>query len=183
MNRTIKREERGWILVVAMAMTIVLTFMGMLVLQSASVDARLAGAERNSETARYIAEAGIAWAVEKLNTEPGLISGSRLRINSLLAYSTFEALGDDELCAASQIIQNESCFPNELVGWGRLHQEHTSVAYNGGHFRVGIRDDDDDTNYLEDSNDQFFIRAYGVSIRGARSVVEVLVSQSAESNF
>ena len=66
MNRAIKREERGWILVVAMSMTIVITFMGMLVLQSASVDARLAGAERNSETARYIAEAGIAWAVEKL---------------------------------------------------------------------------------------------------------------------
>ena len=183
MKRAIKREERGWILVVAMAMTIVITFMGMLVLQSASVDARLAGAQRNSETAKYIAEAGIAWAVKKLNTEPGLIAGSSLRINTLLAYSTFEALGDDTQCTAFQITQNETCFPNELVGWGRLHPEQISIAYNGGHFRVGIREDNDDDNYLEDSNNQFFIRAYGVSIRGARSVIEILVSQSAESNF
>jgi Tfp pilus assembly protein PilX len=183
MNRSIEKDERGWILIVSMAMTIVITFMGMLVLQSASVDARLAGAERNSETARYIAEAGIAWAVEKLNTEPGLISGSNLRINTLLGYSTYESMGDDSLCTASLITENVNCYPNELAQWGRLHPEQTSIAYNGGHFRVGVRDDNDDNNFLEDSNDQFFIRAYGVSIRGARSVVEVLVSQSAESNF
>ena len=183
MRPSIRHEERGWILVVSMAMTIVITFMGMLVLQSASVDARLAGAERNSETARYIAEAGIAWAVEKLNPEPGLIAGSTLRISTLLAYSTFESLGDDEQCTAYQITENQTCYPNELVGWSRLHPDQVSIPYNGGHFRVGVRDDDDDDNYLLDSNDQFFIRAYGVSIRGARSVVEVLVSQSAESNF
>ena len=45
-----KEQERGWILMVAN--TIVITFMGMLVLQSASVDARLQGL---SETQKRLA--------------------------------------------------------------------------------------------------------------------------------
>lgn len=183
MKRIIRAQERGWILVVSMAMTIVITFMGMLVLQGAYVDSQLAGAQRNAETSRYIAEAGLAWAVERLNTEAGLVSGSNIRINTLLGYSTFEDLGDDELCNAGHISHELSCYPSQLVGWGRLHPEQISIAYNGGSFRVGVRDDNDDDNFLVDSNDQFFIRAYGVSIRGARSMVEILVSRSAESNF
>ncbi|MEC9466541.1 MAG: hypothetical protein VX834_12195 [Myxococcota bacterium] len=184
MTRNVSQDEGGWILIICVVMTSVLAMVGLLVVQGVWVNAKTFGAQRNAEAARYIAEAGISWAIEELNTNADYRKGeTELDYQNLLSLQTISQLGDDTECTAQLIRDQESCYPAELGNWRRLHQGATMeesgpvIPYAGGELRVVIRDDvDGDGDFNQDSNGQLLVRAYGVSLRGARSMVEIAVS-------
>ena len=188
MNRRVSKDEGGWILIVCVVMTTVLAMVGLLVVQGVWVNAKTFGAQRNAESARYIAEAGVSWAVQQLNENENYVNGTSLNYGALLGLQTINQLGDDTPCTA-QLIRDfadartgETCYPPELGEWRRLHQgvmeeNGPVIPYAGGSFRVVVRDDLDGDNDLNtDANGQLLIRAYGVTIRGARSMVEIAIS-------
>ncbi len=182
MSRIVSKDEGGWILIICVVMTSVLAMVGLLVVQGVWVNAKTFGAQRNAESARYIAEAGISWAVQQLNENPTYVLGTSLNYNALLGLQTINQLGDDTPCTAQLIRDQESCFPAELGDWRRLHQgvmdeNGPTIGYSGGELRIVVRDDiDGDGDLNTDSNGQLLVRAYGVSLRGARSMVEIAIS-------
>ena len=66
MSKRVSEDEGGWILIVCVVMTSVMAMVGLLVVQGVWVNAKTFGAQRNAESARYIAEAGVSWAVQQL---------------------------------------------------------------------------------------------------------------------
>ena len=115
MTRNVSQDEGGWILIICVVMTSVLAMVGLLVVQGVWVNAKTFGAQRNAEAARYIAEAGISWAIEELNTNADYRKGeTELDYQNLLSLQTISQLGDDTECTAQLIRDQESCYPAEL---------------------------------------------------------------------
>ena len=119
MTRRVSKDEGGWILIVCVVMTTVLAMVGLLVVQGVWVNAKTFGAQRNAESARYIAEAGVSWAVQQLNENENYVNGTSLNYGALLGLQTINQLGDDTPCTA-QLIRDfadartgETCYPPE----------------------------------------------------------------------
>ncbi|MEZ4270214.1 MAG: pilus assembly PilX N-terminal domain-containing protein [Myxococcota bacterium] len=83
-------QEAGAALIIAFTVMIVLSVLGLMVMQTISVDLDVAGAERSSEHALYIAEAGlngdsknfqartsIAAMAIRISTKYGVFTGPR----------------------------------------------------------------------------------------------------------
>ena len=111
----------------------------------------------------------------------GGVSGSRTKVLAT----------NDDVCAVNAIYraQGGACYPKEFLAtsssrqWRRLHKDEKRVLVRNsenamkGSYRVAIRDDDDgDGNYDLDTNQSILVRSYGVSLGGARKLLEVRFS-------
>ena len=70
MNREVihkKEGERGFVLIAAVSLITILTLFGFTTLHSIWVDARLVYAQRQTQSAFNIAEAGMKWGLAELN--------------------------------------------------------------------------------------------------------------------
>ena len=64
----VRRRERGYVLIVAVSLTAMVTLLGYLMLQTVWATSRTVYSGRQSESAMYLAEAGLAWGASQLNT-------------------------------------------------------------------------------------------------------------------
>ena len=62
------KGERGYVLIVAVSLTAMVTLLGYLMLQSVWATSRTVYSGRQSESALHLAESGLAWGVSQLNT-------------------------------------------------------------------------------------------------------------------
>ena len=172
-----KKNERGYILLVSIMISAVLTLMGFLVLHTVWFDSKTAYADRQSQVAFHLAESGMAWGISKLNELD-------------TDFTTFnELLDEDPLdCGAG----SDTC-PCELTGWRPISGEEGEdiMHYPGpdelnsiGTYRVVVKDDDDGDDRLteagdaKDQNTTILIRSYGISNQGSRRMLEATVTKS-----
>lgn len=166
--------ERGYILVIALMVSAVLTLFGLLVLHTVWFDSKIAYADRQSQTAFHLAEAGLAWGMSHLNEVDSDFSD----FDSLLDEPPLECAGGTDC-------------PCELTGWRPLVPDTDRVWYptgdpetSFGWFRVVVKDDVDGDNgdLSRDNNQTVLLRSYGVSGSGeddgARRMIEVAVTRS-----
>lgn len=152
--RRVRKQERGILLLIAMVFVVVLTLLGSMVLREVAADVQVAGAERNTEDALYIAEAGLQWGRDQIMTQFG--SG-----------------GTVDLSSSSAIWTTLSLIPNtdpdvQLHGWYDLGTQ--SYGAVGGKFHVAVEQDPADS-----SGDSILMRSMGTSPGGAKRLLEVAV--------
>ena len=164
-------RQRGFALIVALAVVTMLSLLGFLVLDAVVNDMGMVTSARQTNSALYVAEAGLGWAIDKVS----------------LAYDGLSAFGDltqSTLYLSNVIVAGDPACPTTscsvLVsppGWRRITPPN-AVPYGSGEFQVFIRDDDDgDNNSDVDTNGIILIRTLGRSGRnsGAYRVVEVAI--------
>ena len=175
MKKNIKahENERGYILLVSVMVSAVLTLMGFLVLHTVWFDSKTAYADRQSQVAFHLAEAGMAWGISKLNE----LDTDFTDFNDLLDEDPLDCGSGSDAC------------PCELTGWRPISGEEDEkiVFYPGpdeqnsiGQYRVVVKDDDDgdDGDLESDTNQRIKIRSYGLSHQGSRRMLEVIVTKS-----
>jgi len=169
-----KTNQHGYSLMIAMVIVTIMTLLGFAVLDAVVGDVDMASAARQKEAALYVAEGGIAWAVDLVNTaypsSSGLTVFGDLTLSALTMGSVV-VLGDPSCptidCA---ILLNPS-------GWRPLTTTG-AVTYGNGEFQAFIRDDDDgDDNSDIDINGTILLRSIGRSAKnsGAARVLEVAI--------
>ena len=165
------KDERGFVLVVSVSMITLLTLFGFTTLHTIWVDARLVYAQRQTQTAFHIAEAGMKWGLSQLNA----LDANFADFNSVLDESEIN-------CGAG----TDEC-PCEITGWRPLSGvvseqviDYPSEANPLGWFRVVVKDDDDGDNgdMSSDANRTIRVRSYGMMYRGGRRMIEVTVTRS-----
>ena len=136
---------------------------------------------RQSENALSIAEAGISWAIEELNTpvsEGGYGLQTAKNYSGLLGDTTrYTALTvGDELCTG--LASQDQC-----TSWRALSPSPIlfgaagSSASTQGLFRTAYGDDQDgDSDFLADTNETIVIRSIGEDNFGAKRMIEVVVT-------
>ncbi len=173
-RHTPNESERGFVLVVSVVVTTVLALLGYLMMQSVAIDAQMAYADRQGQSALAVANAGIGWAMERLSETHGFIDSTNY--DGVLADLT-------ELTCNSGESDDIEC-PDEISGWREMHPEAEKIWYPTGNagdsvgwFRVVLKDDQDyDDDFSEDANDTLLIRSYAVTNEGSRRMVEVAVT-------
>ena len=159
--RNIPKGERGTVLIIAMSVLVMMTLVGVMVMQMVAVDVDAVGAERGGEEALYIAEAGIQWGLQevdlKYDIDPSTPDYTPLTVPNLTAVPSEAVWG-----------------PPAIVGWGQLHPASRSIAYGGGAFRVVVQPAPaPDTKTL-------LVRSLGVTMEagrfGAQRLLEVAVT-------
>lgn len=172
---TAKKSERGYILIVSIMVSAVLTLMGFLVLHTVWFDSKNAYADRQSQVAFHLAESGMAWGISKLNE----LDTDFTDFNDLLDEDPLNCgVGSDEC-------------PCELTGWRPISgvEGESIIPYpdetnSVGTYRVVVKDDDDGDDRLEeagdakDQNTTILIRSYGISNQGSRRMLEATVTKS-----
>jgi hypothetical protein len=163
--------QRGFVLIVAVSLITLLTLFGFTTLHTIWVDARLVYAQRQTQTAFNLAEAGMKWGLARLNT----LDANFPDFDSVLVESALD-------CGAG----TEEC-PCELTGWRPLSSdpdEHI-IDYPDsenpiGSFRVVVKDDHDgdDGDLDSDTNRTILLRSYGLMVGGGRRMIEVTVTRS-----
>tara|TARA_Y100001934_G_scaffold233009_1_gene282217 strand:+ start:486 stop:1037 length:552 start_codon:yes stop_codon:yes gene_type:complete len=173
-----RRFERGYVLVTSVLISAVLTLMGFLVLHTVLSDSRTTYADRQSQVAFHLAEAGMAWGIDRLNQ----LDTDFTDFNSVLDEPPLDCQSGTDMC------------PCELTGWRPLSgEEHEEIMFYPdpldestaiGTFRVVVKDDDDGDSRLEDDgsardqNITILIRSYGRSNQGSRRMIEATVTKS-----
>ena len=162
-------QNRGFSIMIAMAVTVMLTLLGTLVLDSVNIDLTLARTDRASQRALSIAEAGLTWGMEKLRTSYSFETATP-------SYATVLALikvqdDDPAGCPNSTVCK--------LYDWRQL-PDGKSVSYGSGTFQVAVRDDDDgDLNEGADLNKTIMLRSLGKITEGndtTSRLIEIIVS-------
>jgi Tfp pilus assembly protein PilX len=169
-----RTNERGYSLIIAMVIVAILTMLGFAVLDAVIGDVDMASAARQKEAALYVAEGGIAWAVDQVNAAYPSSSGTTVFGDITLSAITM----------SSVVVQGDASCPTSDCavlltpsGWRRLTTTG-AVAYGNGEFQTFIRDDDDgDDNSDIDTNGTILLRSIGRSGRnsGAVRVLEVAI--------
>ena len=161
-----KISRRGFTLMIAMAVTVMMTLLGTMALDAVNIDLTLARTDRASQRALLVSEAGVTWAMEKLRTSYGFETDSP-------SYSTVLSLSKvqdvDPTCTAPS-----TC---KLYDWRQLPGGE-SVSYGGGTFRAAVKDDDDgDLSDTADRNSTILIRSLGTVESASRLIENVVTTQ------
>lgn len=172
-NVSVGRVQRGSAMLISMGVLIILTLLGTLVLQTVNVETDVAGAQRLSQKALYVAEAGANWGLEKL----------RLDYNFNTPNPEIDKLIDPVTTNLSAVdVSDPHCkYLKQLSGtcatWHELTSGPNGRAYGAtGRFRVFVHDDRDEMNSVDwtlDQNESIILRALGMDARGAKRMIEV----------
>lgn len=148
-RRKIPKSERGAVLIIAISVLVMMTLVGVMVMQVVAVDVDAVGAERGGEEALYIAEAGIQWGLQEIDLNYDIGSGTPSW--TLLTVPPLIAVVADAVWG-----------PAAIVGWGQLHPGLPSIPYYGGSFRVVVQP------ALAPDTTTLLIRSLGVTMEGGR---------------
>ena len=179
-----KRGESGFSLIIAIMVLVVLTLLGMTVLTGVNVDSDMAGNIRASESALYLAEAGISWGMDTLRNAPYSLSSPSTDVGVALSNTLCPRITGDADCL------NGTVCP--IFGWRQLNNTGFQ-SLGSGRFRVVVSDDS--TPYGSASSDRsgvcgtpgtdttcglanqrILMRSLGKDASGAQRLIEVAIS-------
>src|SRR4051812_33611059 len=83
--KTIRKSERGFSLVIGMSILILLTVLGIAVIQTVNSDISSSASDKQSQSALTIAEAGITWAIDYLQTQYQLNTATHQTFADIIA--------------------------------------------------------------------------------------------------
>ncbi len=155
-----RNAERGYSLLVAIVVVVFLSALAAITIRTVTSESRVAGDERASQQALYLAQAGIAWGTDMLRRPPYNLDGSGT-IDSVLADPSLRTV-----TVTTDVFYDATRPWRELPG--------SPVSYQGGTFRVAIRDDKD-SDPTVDKNGLFQMRALGTDQSGSRRMIEVVL--------
>ncbi len=177
----VRRNERGFALLMGLTVLVILTVLGLSVMSSMGEDLVVVQNMRESEVALALAEAGLAWGLEQLNDEPYRYDDNRDETALLVdANGLFSALSNgDEICTGLKT----TGVPTQCESWQEITDPNNPEAFGDagaatrGTFRVVFGDNDDgDGDYSTDADDLILIRALGVDPSGSKRLIEVAVT-------
>lgn len=166
-------DEEGASLLVAVMIVALLSVLGAMAMNSVHSDTEQVRATRSASTALYIAEAGVGWAVEQLQSYP-----YNIHPDITHSDSNPEAIAEEgTLADDARVCLEASPSPCQDYDWYYLDANETKSenaepqCYNEGRFEVFARYED-----LADEKDDHWIihvRSIGISKFGARRLLEV----------
>ncbi len=166
-RRKIPKRQRGTVLIIAMSVIVMMTLVGVMVMQVVAVDVDAVGAERGGDQALYIAEAGIQWALQEIDNNDNYSIDPNDPDWTPLTITTE---GGTLVAVPAEFPWG----PSGIVDWGQLHPTSRSIAYGAGAFRVVVQP----ANAPETGT--LLIRSLGVTLEagryGARRLLEVAVT-------
>ena len=152
--KRMRRQEAGAALIIAIAVVAMLTVLGMIAVQMTTTDLEVTGVERGADSAMYIAEAGVQWALLELDLGYA-IDPSNPNYTGITSQPT--------------VSFSDPWGPTRIVGWHELHPAKTSMLFGGGGFRAVAKP------AAAPDGDTLVIRSLGISASGAKRLIEVAV--------
>lgn len=152
MRKQQKASERGSTLVIALAVIVGMTMLGIAALQMTGADTQASGREAGASKALYIAEVGITQGVRELEDEP---------------FSLPQSNVDDHLSTEFGILGTNK----EASGYFKdFYLLHSNVSYEGGSYTVGVKP------YIDGNpdDDRVIVRSMGRFVKATR-IVEVMI--------
>ena len=159
-------RQRGFSLIISVAIVALLSFLGVMVMNSAYLDTELARADRSANDAFYLAETGLSWGISALDGLPYNLSGAtpdRDRVTDGTPVAEADACPEGtDSCAA--------------LAWYRLDADAASsdewVSYGNGRYRVIAALDELNAS---DGCWRIYLRSLGQTVDGAQRLLEVVI--------
>lgn len=183
MKTNIRKSERGFSLLIGMSVLILLTVLGIAVVQGINADVDGAGIDRGSQSALAIAEAGLTWSMDYLKNSYQLHQATAQtftdimdnKYSDLTAYSG--ATAEARLAIDAEKGQATQAEPAPLAtSWLCITHGRTTTekSFGGGRYHVWVTKDPADPN-----GKTLLMRSLGIDSRGAQRLVEIAVTAGA----
>lgn len=177
---TKKKSERGFSLVIGMSVLILLTVLGIAVIQTVNSDIDAAASDRGYQSALAIAEAGVTWALDYLQTQYALSSATHQTFQDIMNNTRGDltlasGASAEELLACPTAdaccLAPAGCSGNPAWLVVTHARTPTQIAFGGGHFDVWVGLDPTDT-----TGNTLLLRSLGIDARGSQRLIEVAVA-------
>lgn len=156
-------RQRGFGLVIAVSVIALLSLLGMLVLDQVYTDIQIAGSERASQSAMYIAEAGSVWGRTRL-TALLFGTGTTAQPSNLQALPPMPAA--DALCPENSCGDHLCPPPVDCTAFLRL-TALIDPQFANGFYRVAVRCNPN----CQAANPSYTLRALGIAQEGNPATV------------
>lgn len=176
-NGFVRKSERGFSLIIGMSVLILLTVLGIAAIQTVNADIDAAASDKGSQSALSVAEAGITWALDYLQTNYGLNTASQQTFQDIVN----NAKGDFAPLSAATAEEKLACVlqvsgsPDACTGstWQIMTHNRTTaeIAFGGGHFVVWVGLDPADS-----TGSTLLLRSLGIDARGSQRLIEIAVA-------
>jgi len=173
MKTTVRKNERGFSLIIGMAVLFLMTMLGLAVIQTVNSDIDSAGSDKNAQSALAIAEAGVTWAIDYLQTQYQLNNATATTFQNIMTNQN-----GDLRAATSPSAEELSACPstdacNGAQAWLIITpvQPNTPTKFGGGHFDVWVGLDPADA-----SGKTLLLRSLGVDANNSQRLIEVAVA-------
>jgi Tfp pilus assembly protein PilX len=176
--RTLRRHslhaQRGYSLIIAVAIIALLSLVGLMVLDQAANDVQLAGADRAAQNALYVADAGAVWAKQYVIDTlypPGTATGApptATNLDALPALAQNDVLCPENTCSSPPCPTSTDCSRFHLItspAW---------VPYGAGQYRAAASCEPSCTVASPLS---YTLRAMGQTPDGATRLIEMTLGQ------
>lgn len=175
MNTNIRDSERGFSLIVGMSVLILLTVLGIAVVQSINADVDSAASDRGSQSALAIAEAGLTWSIDYLKRTYGLDTATAQTFANI-ATNSLNDMSDYADCTVEEKTAVDADLSPAAADWKSVTHNRTTTEKNfgGGRYHVWVTRDPADP-----SGKTLLMRALGIDARGAQRLVEIAVTAGA----
>ena len=178
MKTNIRKSERGFSLLIGMSVLILLTVLGIAVVQGINSDVDGAGIDRGSQSALAIAEAGLTWSMDYLKNVYSLHQATSQTFIDIMSnkYSDLSIYGD-ATAEEKLAIDAEAGAPSPLTtNWMCVTHNRTAAqkTFGGGRYHVWVAKDPADPN-----GKTLLMRALGIDARGAQRLVEIAITAGA----
>lgn len=175
MKPSIRNSERGFSLLIGMSVLILLTVLGIAVVQGINADVDSAASDRGSQSALAIAEAGLTWSLDYLKRTYALDVATAQTFTDIAANSHSD-LSAYSACNAEEKTAVDS-EPNPAAAtWMNVTHARTSAenTFGGGRYHVWVAKDPADPN-----GKTLLVRSLGIDARGSQRLVEIAVTAGA----
>ena len=174
MRRRLNHRERGFSLVMAVAVVALLMMLGLVVMQSVSSDIRVAGNSRNTQNMVQLAEAGIAQGLDVLRAAPYNIDDQASPSAQTSVINSLNGSGSSLSVVASTDTELGNCVEE---GWRQLVGSDTWSSYGNGFIRVFIYDNvESDNDRTTDTDQTFLVRSLASDGYDGRRCIEVEIT-------
>lgn len=178
--RQVRKNERGFSLLIGMSILILMTVLGITVMQAVNSDIETAGNDRGAQSALAIAEAGLAWAIDYLQGKYGLDSATEETFTNIVenSYGDLSNYSDgtvEEKTACD--VPNDPCVQSE---WKIVTHNRSSAekSFGGGRYIVWVGRDPADAN-----KKTLLLRSLGIDSRGSQRLIEIAVTAGADQTL
>ncbi len=177
MKTNIRHSERGFSLLIGMSVLILLTVLGIAVVQGINSDVESAGNDRGSQSALAIAEAGLTWSMDFLKNTYALHQATaqtftNIATNSMNNLTNYSDATNEAKTAIDADISATDVSPAR-ADWKCVTHARTDAekTFGGGRYHVWVAKDPADP-----TGKTLLMRALGIDARGSQRLVEIAVT-------
>ncbi|MBC7793263.1 MAG: hypothetical protein H7Z43_06120 [Clostridia bacterium] len=171
----LNKNERGFSLLIGMSILILLTVLGITVLQTVNADIENAANDKGAQTALAVAEAGLTYAMDYLNTSYALNTASATTFQNIINNVNGDLSAANTATAEEKIACPTTMGSENICGanWRIVTHDRpsTEVNFGGGRYVVWVGLDPADA-----SQKTLLLRSLGIDVRGSQRLLEIAVT-------